>query len=305
MGRADGAVALRRAAQGGLRRDWPAIAAARSRDDAARVPFLVAGRPVGSVARAHLAALRAAAGVVEVGADAVRCDGDAATLGAGLARLNAALRDAGLIVAWRDEPFPLYDPATLAPLATIERAACRFWGTLTLGAHCTGWVADASGRPTHLWIAQRSFAKATDPGKFDNLIGGGVPAGQTPLEALVREGWEEAGLRPEALHRVAAGSLLKLHRDIPEGLQQEWLYAWDLELDAGVEPRNQDGEVAAFHRLPVDEAVALAAGDAMTVDAALVTIDFALRHRLLDADEAARLDQQLRPMRSAGHVQPI
>lgn len=149
------------------------------------------------------------------------------------------------------------------------------------------------------------MTKATDPGKLDNLIGGGVPAGQAPLDALVREGWEEAGLRPDALRGVSAGSLLKLHRDIPEGLQQEWLYAWDLELRPGVEPRNQDGEVAAFRCLPVDEAVALAAGDAMTVDAALVTIDFALRHRLLDAAQAAWLDKRLRPIRSASHVQPM
>ena len=80
------------------------------------------------------------------------------------------------------------------PLALIERAAARFWGTLTFGAHANGYVADAQGRPTHLWIARRSTHKATDPGKLDNLVGGGVPHGQTPFETLVREGFEEAGL---------------------------------------------------------------------------------------------------------------
>lgn len=49
-----------------------------------------------------------------------------------------------------------------------------------LGAHASGYVADVAGRPTQLWIAQRSMAKATDPGSFDNLIGGGVPDGQAP-----------------------------------------------------------------------------------------------------------------------------
>ena len=74
--------------------------------------------------------------------------------------------------------------------ATIERAAARFWGTLTLGAHCNGYVADAHGRPTHLWVARRSLSKPTDPGMLDNLIGGGVPLGQSPLEALQREAFE-------------------------------------------------------------------------------------------------------------------
>ena len=35
--------------------------------------------------------------------------------------------------------------------------------------------------------------------------------------------------------------------------------------------------------MPVAEAIALAAAGEMTVDAALVTLDFALRHRLLPA----------------------
>jgi 8-oxo-dGTP pyrophosphatase MutT (NUDIX family) len=206
-----------------------------------------------------------------------------------LAQLNATLRSMGLIRAWRDEPFALFDPADGARLATIERASARFWGTLTLGAHANGYVADAHDRPTHLWIAQRSPAKATDPGLFDNLIGGGVPEGQSPLQALVREGWEEAGLHPPQMAGARAGSVLSLQRDIREGLQFEWLHAYDLALPAGLEPHNQDGEVANFRCLPVDEALSLAAGRQMTVDAALVTLDFALRHALLGEAAAPSL----------------
>ena len=67
------------------------------------------------------------------------------------------------------------------------------------------------------------------------------------------------------------------------------MHAWDLPLPPALTPRNQDGEVAAVQRLPVAEAIALAAGGAMTVDAALVTLDFALRHRLLDTRTHGRL----------------
>jgi 8-oxo-dGTP pyrophosphatase MutT (NUDIX family) len=201
--------------------------------------------------------------------------------------MNAALREQGLVVAWRDETFPLFDPETLAPLARFERASSRFWGTLTLGAHATGWVAGADGRPRQLWIAQRSFTKATDPGLYDNLVGGGVPAGQTPHEALIREGFEEAGLAPHELAPARAGSVIRLARDIPEGFQHEWLYSYDLPLPEGRVPRNQDGEVHGFTLMPVAQALELAAGDAMTVDAALVTIDFGLRHGIIDDSTVA------------------
>jgi len=267
-----------------------------------RVPFRVAGRAVGTVALAHLAALGAWPRWLEVserGVALIATDRDAA-----LAEMHAALRAQGLIRAWRDETFPLFDPQTFEVLATMERAAARFWGSLTLGAHANGYVADkadAAGRPTHLWIAQRAADKATDPGLFDNLIGGGVPAGQTPLEALQREGWEEAGLSPALMATAVPARLsahlpaspLRLHRDVAEGRQLEDLHAFDLALPQGVLPQNQDGEVAGFQLLPLADAMALAASGAMTVDAALVTLDFGHRHGWLIAEEVASISAAL------------
>lgn len=274
--------------------DWPALPRAGAHDAAARVPFVLNGLRVGSVARAHLAALRAL-GVPADEHEVVALQATDATL----ARLNAALRAQGLILAWRDEPFAIFDPASGKRLGAMERAAARFWGTLTLGAHANGWVADARGRPAHLWIARRSATKATDPGRHDNLVGGGVPDGQTPRQTLVREGWEEAGLAPELMRQARAGSVLGLQRDIREGLQHEWLHVFDLQLPAGLEPCNQDGEVAGFSCLPVADALALAAGDTMTVDAALATLDFALRHALLPPPQQARLAARLAERRIA------
>ena len=263
---------------------------------ATRAPFFVGSRAVGTVAREHLAALRAWPHLLTVderGVSLLAADGTAA-----LAEVNAALHAQGLIRAWRDESFALFDPHTHETLATMDRAAARFWGSLTLGAHANGYVADAQGRPVAMWIAQRAFDKATDPGLFDNLIGGGVPAGQTPLAALQREGWEEAGLGPAQMAAAVPAGVLRLHRDVPEGRQLEDLHAFDLALPPDALPQNQDGEVAGFRLLPVSEALALAAGSshlgsshlgAMTVDAALVTLDFGRRHGLLAAAEARTL----------------
>ena len=270
--------------------DWPALRAAAAHDVAARVPLSVNGTRVGAVARAHLGALRAWPTVLHVDDTQVALHVNAGALRSVLAQLNASLRQQGLIHAWRDEAIALFDPASGVRLATMERAAARFWGTLTLGAHANGYVADAQGRPTHLWIAQRSMTKATDPGKHDNLVGGGVPDDQSPQQALVREAWEEAGLPPELMQGARAGSVLCLQRDIREGLQHEWLYAFDLQLPAGLIPQNQDGEVAGFECLPLDEALRIAAGDTMTVDAALVTLDFALRRALLPAAQRQLLE---------------
>jgi len=269
---------------------WPAIALARACDGPARIPFVLCdehGPVLGSVAIHQLGALRAWPDAFELLAAP---DGSPRALAlrlpapdrdARLARIHARLHADGLIVGWRDEPYPLRDRAG-GVHGTIERAASRFWGTLTLGAHCNGYVADASGRPTHLWIARRSDSKPTDPGRLDNLIGGGVPAGQSPREAVIREGWEEAGLAPHRMAGLATGSRIELECDIPEGRQHERLHVFDLALPADLVPRNIDGEVAEHRAMPVAEALARAAAGELTTDAALATLDFAVRHRLIE-----------------------
>jgi 8-oxo-dGTP pyrophosphatase MutT (NUDIX family) len=285
------------AQRGGLARSglsaarWPALAAARRRD-VPRVPFAIDGVAVGSVATAHLGALRAWPqwlAVDERGVQLIATRRDSA-----LAVINAALRAQGLILAWRDETYAILTRLGDPPLALIERATARFWGTLTFGAHANGYVADAAGRPTHLWIARRALSKATDPGKLDNLVGGGVPHGQSPFEALVREGYEEAGLPAELMRRAVPGRVIDVACDIAEGFMHEQLHGFDLCLPAGVVPVNQDGEVAELRCLPAEEAIGLAAGDAMTVDASLVTLDFALRHKLLATDAQRRLARLMR-----------
>ena len=274
---------------------WPALAAAHAHDAATRVPFVVelhgAAVAAGSVARQHLPALRRWPHWVQVNDQRVTLVAPAAERAEALAAMNHALRAGGLIVAWRDELFPLFDVNGRALGVSMERAATRFWGTLTLGAHCNGYIADAQGRPVQLWIARRSPTKATDPNRLDNLIGGGVPAGQSPFDTVMREGWEEAGLLPEQMRDLKRGRVLCLLRDIPEGLQREWIHVYDLALPAGVTPCNQDGEVAELALHDLTHALSLAGSDQMTVDAALVTLDFALRHRLFDSAAHAALSE--------------
>ena len=282
--------------------NWFALGAARAHDPMARLPFMVDGATVGSVARKDLAALGAWPRVLSVAPDVVVLHSAPERRDGVLADINRVLHVQGLIRGWRDEVYAIVDLASGRRVANTERAAARFWGTLTLGAHANGYVADAQGRPTHLWIARRSDTKATDPGLFDNLIGGGVPSHQDPRETLIREGFEEAGIGAAQMALAQTGRTLRVLRDLPEGLQREDLYIFDLDLPAGQVPQNQDGEVQRFDCLPVAGALALAASDAMTVDAALATLDFALRHDLLPLAEARTLTRSLEELLSPPHL---
>src|SRR5690349_6163472 len=112
---------------------WHALGAARAADAAARLPFRIlhAGRAhrAGSVARAHLAALRRwprELSIDDAGVTLRVADGQRTAF---FEMANRALRGEGLIVAWRDEIYPLHSLDDETLLATFERAASRFWGT--------------------------------------------------------------------------------------------------------------------------------------------------------------------------------
>jgi len=278
---------------------WPALAAAHAAQ-VPRVPFFIADgahlRLAGSVAQAHLGALQRWPDALRLDSRGVILSLPAAERSQFFTIANATLHVAGLIKGWRHETFGVCALDNGDLLATLERAASRFWGSTTFGAHCNGYVADDAGRPSHLWIARRAFDKPTDPGLLDNLVGGGVPHGQSPSAAVVREGWEEAGLTPAQMAALRPGRRFKVARDVPEGFQLEWVSVFDLALPAGLQPRNQDGEVHSITLLPVRQALAHAAAGDMTVDAALATLDFALRHRLLPGAEHARLAAAMQPL---------
>ena len=97
---------------------------------------------------------------------------------------------------------------------------------------------------------------------------------------------------------------MSLLREVPEGVQWESLYTFDLELPDYFQPVNQDGEVAEFQLLPIREVRHLVRNTAeFTCDAALVAIDFLLRNRMSGA-ASAELEALAAAMRETPASQP-
>ncbi len=69
----------------------------------------------------------------------------------------------------------------------------------------------------HVWVARRAADKLLDPGKLDHIVAGGVPAGLTPAETLVKEAAEEAAIPASlAAQAVPVGSD-RLRHGAPRG----------------------------------------------------------------------------------------
>lgn len=258
------------------------IRATRAFDAGRHLRFMVEGRHCGFIRPDFAKTLTRWPAVFSVGAKTVELASSLHTPGArseAVAPIIHALRDEGLIVGWRDEIYPVATDFGEPPLLAIERAAARAFGIRTRGAHLNGVA--GTGTDCKMWIARRAPDKAIDPGMLDNLVGGGVMMGLSPLATIQKECGEEAGIPDAVAENVQAKSTVMLLREVPEGVHWETLYTFDLQLDEDFVPVNRDGEVADFRLLPIREVRKMLKGTSeFTADAGLVALEFLLRHDL-------------------------
>ena len=248
----------------GGRLDWRA--AARAAADAPpalpRVPLRLGEDVVGSVEPA-LAARLVDAGLPLAVDDRRGCRIDAPA-DASLAAIARWLRDAGLSAPWRGELLAVTGADGRA-LAAVERAVVRVLGITTWAVHLVGYSPD--GR---VWLQQRAFDKAVDPGRWDTLMGGQVSAGESVEETLERETQEEAGLAIAELVDVRRTDRVTVRRPGAEGYVVEHIEVFEATVPAAMAPRNQDGEVERFECLPADLLLERLAAGAFTLEATLI-----------------------------------
>ena len=256
------------------------LSAARRFDFAAHVPLLCAGARVGWLRKSHAQRLMAWSDVFKRDAEGVRIDGmldTSAARSAAVGEVIDALHREGAITGWRDERYAVVTQFDAPPLFHIERAAARFFGTTTYAAHVNGYCGE--GGNSEMWLARRAATKPIDPGMLDNLVGGGMSAGTPPMQTIVREAKEEAGIPEEIARKAVAAGTIEILREVPEGVQSELIFVHDLKLSRNFQPHNEDGEVAEFHRLPVARVIEIIESSAglITLDASLVAMAYIIR----------------------------
>ncbi|CAG9270224.1 NUDIX hydrolase [Paraburkholderia unamae] len=268
----------------------PCITDARRFDVGAHLPFHIGDERVGWIRENDVALLARWPDVFEIDGDADNARvtlaphfDNVAARSAALGSVIGALAAEGRIPGWRNETYAIRNAFDATPLAYIERAASRFFGTMTYAVHLNG-VVEYAERAPQLWIARRSDTKATDPGMLDNVVAGGIGWGFGIEATLVKECWEEAGIAADLAREARAGRTVHVLQSLPEGTQAEQIFVYDLALPADFVPHNQDGEVGEHRLARIDETARWIEEGAMTVDASLATLDCLLRRQWIDED---------------------
>jgi thiamine pyrophosphokinase len=210
-----------------------------------RLPLLVEGQRAGWLMPSLLAPVLALGGELQ--------DGGVAVAGASLDRVARGLAQAGHF-QWRGEAFDVRAVPDGPVLATLDRGALPSFGVQAVGVHLNALVLRRDG--PWLWVARRAADKLLDPGKLDHLVAGGVPAGLSPMETLLKEGEEEAGLPADLAAGAVHVGVIDYAMVREEGLRRDRLHCYDVELPEGFVPEARDGEVEGFELWPLADAVA-------------------------------------------------
>jgi len=125
-------------------------------------------------------------------------------------------------------------------------------------------------------------------------VAGGVPAGLSPRQTLVKEAAEEAGLPAALAAQAREVGRFAYNMERPEGLRRDVVVAYDLALPEDFTPLAADGEVESFELWPLEQVFEVAAtSDRFKFNVNLVLVDLFIRHGLVGGDDAALLRRAL------------
>ena len=193
----------------------------------------------------------------------------------------ARLREDGLIGAARAEAYAVKSHVGAPPLMTLDRGAAGRFGIICTGFHLNGTV--GNGADTRMWIARRARNKTTFPGRLDNMVAGGQPAGLTVAQNLIKECQEEAGLPEHIARRAVPAGLVSYTMQSGDQLLRHAMHVFDLDVPHDFTPFPADGEVESFSLMPIDVVAGTVRSslDTFKNNCNLVIIDFLMRKGLI------------------------
>lgn len=198
-----------------------------------------------------------------------------------MAKIVKRLADQKLVPPLRQENFPVLSEFRSITLMHMDRAAVPAFGVAAFGCHVNGYVRRDDGG-LDLWIGRRSRDRSLYPGMLDNMVAGGLPIDLNPIENVIKEAEEEAGIPAALAGKAQPVSEISYVLQAPDGLKPDTMFCFDLELPSDFVPRNCDGEVEQFYRWPIEKVMEIVRSSFdFKFNCNLVIIDFLIRHGLI------------------------
>lgn len=173
-------------------------------------------------------------------------------------------------------------------LLKMDRSATCLFGIRNYGVDINGYVRHPT-RGLCIWLQQRSDTKQTWPGKWDNMVGGGLSVGYGIEETAIKEAAEEASIPSELVKNIVSAGCVSFLFESNRGIFPNTEFIFDLELPIDFEPTNADGEVQAFQLLPAKECLEKVFSPEFKTTSCPVVIDFLIRHGVITPENGMKL----------------
>ncbi len=255
------------------------------------VPFLAGGQQVGWLTPERAAALKKLTSVFVASGKGVDFKPTLKTPAQRTRALNDVLLDlttTGLFSRLRGEIYAVKNLWSARPVFQIDRGLVTNFGVRAYGVHMNGIVPKRDG--LHLWIGTRAKDVKVEPGKLDNMVAGGQPAGLSLAANLVKECGEEAHMPPKLARTARCVSSLSYAFDTRDGLKVDTLFCYDLVIPATFKPKVSE-EITRFQLMPIRKALRVAeTTDDFKFNVNLVIVDCAIRHGLITPEQTPDFD---------------
>ncbi len=165
----------------------------------------------------------------------------------------------------------------------MDRGLVPAFGARAYGVHVNGFVEKKDG--PHLWIGTRASERMVEPGKLDNIVAGGQPAGLSLIKNVIKECEEEASIGAARAKAAVPASVITYVCERDDGLRADTLFCFDLEMPRGEKPKPSE-EIASFELMPIGEALRLVRStNRFKFNVNLVVIDFAIRRGFITPEK--------------------
>ncbi|XP_062546890.1 uncharacterized protein LOC134212764 [Armigeres subalbatus] len=206
-------------------------------------------------------------------------------------RILQEFRSQGIFVAlkgWRNECFEVR--SVFGSLMKMERSATSMFGVRNFGVTINGYIQHPL-KGLCIWLQQRADTKQTWPGKWDNMVSGGLSVGHGIYETAVKEAAEEASIPEHLLNNLVSAGCVSFFFESERGLFPNTEFVYDLELPEDFVPVNSDGEVQDFQMLPADECLERIYAPDFKTTSCPVVVDFMIRHGIITPENEKNFTQ--------------
>jgi 8-oxo-dGTP pyrophosphatase MutT (NUDIX family) len=208
-------------------------------------------------------------------------------------RVNVTLQDAhqaGKLQRWKgwtQESFAVDSPGGERVL-NMHLLGADILGAVVSGVTLIAWTRTDEGR--QYWLQKRSQVKVHHPGKLDTTASGGIQLNERPIDAMVREAAEEAGI-PEDFAKanlICCDTIsyhIAVNHDGSPGSCPHVQYTYEIELHPGMAPRPCDNEVDNFVKMSECEVREALFGDEFKITVGAIWLGHFCRHGILKPED--------------------